>query len=265
LSGALVTAALAPILGSPDLRAELTSQVPLGHALEVREERGRFLLVRLADAHEGWVHRGYVAAGPDDWVAEWAGEAHAVSVGAVGSVDGRFRVLLPLGARLTIGPDGALRLPDGRIARVASGRVAPESTLRDEARAMSPDRWAEIFFGGAPYLWGGVTPWGVDCSGLVQVAFRFRGVLLPRDSAAQARYGEPVAADDAVQAFEPGDLLFFAEDGDRISHTGIAGADGTLVHASAEVGGVVRSPLTGESREAVTLRNTFRAARRVGG
>jgi hypothetical protein len=51
---------------------------------------------------------------------------------------------------------------------------------------MSAARWAEAFFAGAPYRWGGITTWGVDCSGLVQAAYRVRGIRLPRDSAQQA-------------------------------------------------------------------------------
>ena len=257
MSGAVVTAALAPLLGSPDLRAELTSQAPLGRALEIREERGQYLYVRGEDEHQGWVHRGFVAAGPEDWMAEWLNEAHATSLGALASVDGRFRVLLPLGARVVLAADGSIHLPDGRIAQVASGRVAPESTLKEEARAMPPAEWAEVFFGGAPYLWGGVTPWGVDCSGLVQATFRMRGIQLPRDSADQARCGAETAA------FEAGDLLFFGDVGERITHAAIAAGDGTVVHASVGAGGVVRSPLSGDSAEATVLRTTFRAARRL--
>lgn len=263
MTGVLVTAALAPILGSPDLRAELTSQALLGHALQVLVERGSYLHVRGEDEHEGWVHRGYVAAGPEEWMAEWQDEAHAISLGAVGSVDGRFRVLLPLGARVTLAEDGSVHLPDGRVAQVASGRVAAESTLSEEAHAMPPALWAEVFFGGAPYLRGGVTPWGVDCSGLAQATMRMRGVQLPRSSGDQALRGRDIAAGDITHPFEVGDLLCFAEEGDRITHVAMAGGDGTVVHASVGAGGVVRSPLCGESREAAMLRETFRLARRV--
>jgi len=281
MTDAIVTSALAPMYGGPDHRAELTSEAPLGHILEVLEERAPFVAVRAADEHAGWVHRGHLLLGADTVVAEWREEAHATSLGAVVSVDGRTRVLVPLGARLALERDGSVRLPDGRVAEVASGRVADERTLLEESRAMSAAAWAELFFAGAPYRWGGVTAWGVDCSGLVRVTFCVRGVRLPRDSARQAKCGEPVAADDAAGDFAPGDLLFFGEpsaadgsDQERrrllggaerraVTHVAIAAGAGYVVHASAAAGGVCRSPLAGGSAEAAWLRESFVTARRV--
>jgi hypothetical protein len=258
MSAAVVLSVLAPVYGSPDHRAELTSEAPLGHLLQVLETRQPFLRVRGEDGHAGWVHGGHLATA-EAVVGPWREDAHASSLGAVLSVDGRWRVLVPLGARLALDAAG-VRLPDGRLAQVASGRVAADGDLHEESHALSPADWAAVFFAGAPYRWGGVTSWGVDCSAMVQVTYRFRGVRLPRDAAEQVSAGTALDAGDAGHDFAAGDLLFF---GDPVTHVAIADGSGHVVHASASAGGVCRSPLSGGSAEARRLRETFVAARRV--
>jgi hypothetical protein len=88
-------------------------------------------------------------------------------------------------------------------------------------------------FLGLRYLWGGTSSWGLDCSGLVHLALRSFGVLLPRDAHDQAEHVEPVALD----AVRPGDLYFFARPGEAVYHVGFAtrpvATDGTrwMLHA----------------------------------
>jgi cell wall-associated NlpC family hydrolase len=149
------------------------------------------------------------------------------------------------------GPERALPLGAWLRAddEVVSGSVVDSST-RPAMFPHDPHAIAATAvqrFAGTPYQWGGVTPWGADCSGLVQTTFWLHGMNLPRDAWMQAERGAEVT--EGVEAWRAGDLAFFSDRPDRrITHVGIALGDARLVHLALGRGGYAVERLT-DSRD----------------
>jgi len=254
----IARAGVAPVLREPSLRAEQTTQFVLGETARVLEQQGDWRRVRLeTDRYEGWVHLGYALETDHEIARGWRNTATGWSEGAVVRAEDGVIVRLPVRARVGLAAP-AVDLPDGRRGTVIAGRITDYDRVVSRARAVAPELWALQTFAGTPYQWGGVTPWGVDCSGLVQTTFLARGQILPRDSAHQAERGE--AVEPGTQ--RPGDLLFFSERGDRVSHVAFAGDGDTLVHSTLACGGLVREAW-GPGTRAMVLRTQLVAVRRM--
>lgn len=266
MTHAVVTSSIVPLLAVPLVSAGHVSQAVLGHRLMVLRREGRWLHCRAEDGYLGWVHRGYVAEMDERSARSWeigtGGEA-CMSLGAeVHAEDGEVLAQLPWGARLVREHDGAGRLPNGSTGRLV-GEILPlaDRAARFAHQGEAVVRTAALWLG-APYVWGGVTPAGVDCSGLAQAVLGLHGVKLPRDSDQQAGVGEPVEPDPHFSNVRPGDLLFFAETPERISHVVLSEGGSGIIHSSLGNGGVRRNDLLGSLPYEQELRKLFVCARR---
>ena len=252
---AIVSAALAPMHREPKISSPQISQRLSGHSMRVLEVEGDWLMVRGDDDYEGWVHRGYVAKGRTREDAERSAGIPGKRVMSLGCTavgfDGQRRQL-PVGAWLLAGE------------RSVDGHVVREASMRDSlpADAASTAASAVDWFEGTSYQWGGITPWGADCSGMVQSVFWMHGLILPRDASQQATTGTDAGTD--ISALAPGDLLFFSDREDkRVTHVGISLGHCDMVHCGLGRGGYAVERLDDASDAYVAaLRARFLFARR---
>lgn len=265
---AVVRSGLAPVLGAPDIRATQVSQYVLGARLQLLLPTGRWYRVRGEDGYLGWINRGYIEPGKEAWARDWEAEVGGeafVSLGADLQDDGGAPLLhLPWGARVALDASGRCLLPDRRAARLARGELVRAAELarryppQGEAIVRSAARWI-----GTPYVWGGVTPAGVDCSGFVQAVLRLHGVPIPRDAELQVAVGAEIVPGRNYSALRPGDLLFFTEVPGRITHVALSLGGPDIIHSALSNGGVATNRLTGDGDLQPALRRMFVTARRV--
>jgi gamma-D-glutamyl-L-lysine dipeptidyl-peptidase len=127
------------------------------------------------------------------------------------------------------------------LASATSPRRSPEAVIAATAADLLD--FARSFVG-LHYLWGGTSSYGVDCSGLVHLAFRAAGIVVPRDASAQCAAAEQVDLGDE----QPGDLYFFARPDGFIYHVGFVTAPGVMLHAPEGTALVEEAPISAERR-----------------
>ena len=265
---AVVTAGIENLYARPDETGPVESQAILGERVVVLEQTAGFAKVRTADGNRAWIPERSLRRGdlpkPDRVARVTSNFAHVYTTPSFT----RQKPLLtaPVGARMIFlerdEKDGfewvRVALPDGRVGHVAGPDVVL-SPLEEIPPLRSPSSWIALGkrFLGAPYTWGGTTPLGFDCSGLVQRIFSEHGVTLKRNSFEQA-FQDPQLVPIAFEKLEPGDLLFFGTP-DRIDHEAIWLGDGTVLQSTRHnVPGVQITPF-----DSPFLKPLFRYARRL--
>lgn len=238
---------IAPMHEEPRVASQQVSQQLAGHDVDAMDMEGDWVRARGEDGYEGWIHTGFLERIPADDSA-----TRLISLGCVTECSGESRRSLPL--RSILRRDE--RVLDGdAVSMMEVGRLFP---LDPAAIATS----ARELFRGTSYVWGGVTPWGADCSGLIQSSFALHGRILPRDAWQQAELGTRVEGD--FSALEAGDLLFFTDRSDRkITHVGIAQGPHEMVHLALGRGGYARENLSSKETYVARLRERFLFAKRL--
>lgn len=234
---ATIVAALAPVRRGPSHESECVTQALHGERFEIQERTpdGTWLRARMeADSYEGWIRAWYATGAEPVFEANAWVRPRGTLVRSLPKRGAAVLLDLPWPARLAVtGAEKgwtAVRLEDGRDGFVASREVAMGPAPGGAATGARLVKTARGLLG-APYLWGGRSAWGFDCSGFVQTVFAWHGLSLPRDSQNQWERGGGKARPKA----RAGDLLFFGPDGSHVNHVALASGTDDFLHAYGEV------------------------------
>ncbi len=218
---------ITPMRAEKNDRSELISQLLFGEHFKVLEIQKNWSKIRLAhDGYEGWIdNKQYVELSEMEYT-QLEQNPTALSGNLLDYISDRNHELatIPLGASLPFFKDQELKIGenfyryDGDVVSGKKGKEALISTA--------------FMYLNAPYLWGGRTAFGIDCSGFSQMVYRLNGYAIQRDAYQQALQGEVLSF---IEESEVGDLAFFDNEEGKIIHVGIIMKDNYIIHAHGKV------------------------------
>lgn len=201
-------------------RSELVSQILYGETFQVLESQKKWSRIRLDfDTYEGWIDNKqfrYISEEDHQELQQTIPKYSTDLVDFVTTHEGR---LLPICMGSSI--NAVQYLNHSFEGKFVSGKL-PKSKIIETS----------LLFLNTPYLWGGKTPFGIDCSGFTQMVYKLNGYMLLRDASQQATQGESLSF---IEESEPGDLAFFDDSEGSIIHVGIIMKDNYIIHSHGEV------------------------------
>ncbi len=251
-SYAIVNISVANLRSNPREAAELATQALLGMPLRVWDKDRGWYLVQTPDQYIAWVDFGGLQRMKKADFDRWESAEKIIYTHPFGfcysepNTKSQTVSDLVAGDRLILEKEEKkyfrARFPDGRIAYVSKTEA---QRYADWAKTAKPTEESLVntakHMMGIPYLWGGTSYKGMDCSGFTKTVYFLNGQTLPRDASQQVHVGELIATPDKNFAnLKPGDLLFFgepatADKGERVVHVGMWIGNNEFIHASGKI------------------------------
>ncbi|MBP6673570.1 MAG: C40 family peptidase, partial [Bacteroidetes bacterium] len=250
-SWGIITVSVANMRSDPGEDAELSSQVLMGSVVKVLKKKGGWVYIQSPDKYLGWADPDQMVRVTESTAKDWTNAKRVFVTSYFGFVlqqpDAQSfpvcditggAVLKDLG---TSGEWTKVGLADGRTGFVPKISVIDYSLWGEQLRPVADNiERTGRYLMGVPYLWGGTSPKGVDCSGFTRTVFLLNGQQLNRDANQQAEQGEEIEPGAQFENLRKGDLLFFGRKADekrpeRIVHVGIYLGNRLFIHSSGKV------------------------------
>lgn len=232
---ASICVSVSTLRAEPRHQSEIVSQLLMGDEVKVFDHGDTWHRVEGPDLYQGYCHKEHLTEPTDSYLRHnkaMLKEAFAFAQ----DLDGQSVFDVSMGCILGVGEEqsGKVRVysPDLRSGLLSKDQLIPlpvASTTFDKPQAIQ----FAASLNGVPYLWGGTTPRGLDCSGLIQLCGRMQGFSFPRDAWQQANLGHRLTT-WSLESLQPGDLLFMGE-GERVTHVALYAGDSLYWHASGRV------------------------------
>ncbi|MBE0423690.1 MAG: C40 family peptidase [Lutibacter sp.] len=218
---------IVPLRIEPSDKSEMVSQVLFGEHFLVLETIEKWSKIRLAfDNYEGWIDTNQYAQISEENYFEIEVSKNALAGELIDFVTDENENFITVAIGATLPFYCNKNLKSGPINYRYEGRVFNEKQPKEALIEIAGS------FLNAPYLWGGKTPFGIDCSGFTQMVYKLCGYKLLRDAGQQATQGEALSF---IEESEPGDLAFFDNEEGVIVHVGIIMKDNYIIHAHGKI------------------------------
>jgi hypothetical protein len=217
--------AIIPLRFEPNDKSEIVSQVLFGEHFQVLEQQKQWSRIKIHfDDYEGWVDSKQYQAISESNFNQLSDEPIVLNSDLIEYITGPSNLLMPipLGASVSFLTNDTINLSNFDFEGTKINGIKDKKNLLNTA----------FLYLNAPYLWGGKTPFGIDCSGFTQMVYKLNGYKLLRDASQQAVQGEALSF---IEESEPGDLAFFDNDEGNIIHVGIIMENNYIIHASGKV------------------------------